>query len=129
MKKVLIIEDDQITRNSHTRTMEQSGYSVVSAANGPDGIAAALHEKPNLVVLDLGLPSPKPDSVEFNGFSVMRWLKGSTATRGIPVVVATAWPAEEARSKCVALGAEAFLQKPIKPQDLKTTAKILMDDY
>jgi CheY-like chemotaxis protein len=129
MKKVLIIEDDQITRNCLTRILEEQGYSIVTTTNGPDGITAALRERPNLVVLDLGLPSPKPCSVEFSGFSVIQWLKRSAATRNIPVIVATAWPVDESREKCVALGAEGFLHKPIKPGDLRTTVKILMDDY
>ena len=129
MKKVLVIEDDQITRNLHTRVLEGPGCSVVSAENGPDGVVVALRERPNLIVLDLGLPSPKAGAVEFNGFSVLQWLKRSPATTGIPVVVATAWPAEKVREKCAELGAQAVLSKPIKPEALRSTARILMDDY
>jgi len=129
MKKVLVIEDDLITRNLHARVLDGQGYSVVSTANGPDGITLAMRERPNLIVLDLGLPSPKPDTVQFDGFAVMRWLKRSPMTQGIPVVVATAWPAEAARERSLGLGATAFLSKPIKPDDLRTTARILMDDY
>jgi len=129
MKKVLIIEDDQITRNLQTRILEERGYGVITASTGPEGITLALREKPNLVVLDLGLPSPKPDSVEFNGFSVMQWLKRCASTRGIPVIIATAWPPLEAREKCLGLGAEAFLHKPFKREDLNATVRILMDDF
>jgi CheY-like chemotaxis protein len=85
--------------------------------------------RPNLIVLDLGLPSPKAGAVEFDGFSVIQWLKRSSVTTGIPVVVATAWPAGEVREQCAELGVEAFLSKPIKPEALRSTARILMDDY
>ncbi|MEY3000028.1 MAG: hypothetical protein RL648_242 [Verrucomicrobiota bacterium] len=129
MKKVLVIEDDQIIRNLHSRIIEDMGYTVVFSANGPDGITQAMREKPNLIVLDLGLPSPKQGSVEFSGYSVLQWLKRSPATNSIPVLVATAWPPKEAREKCIGLGAQAFLAKPIRPDDLRTTVRILMDDY
>ena len=129
MKKILVIEDDLVTRNLHTRILDDQGYAVVSTANGPDGITLAMREKPNLIVLDLGLPSPKANSVEFDGYAVMRWLKRSATTNGIPVVVATAWPANVAREQSLGLGAAAFLTKPIRPEDLRTTVRILMDDY
>ena len=129
MKKVLVIEDDQITRNLTIRVLEGMGYTVIGSATGPDGVTQAMREKPNLIVLDLGLPSPKAGSVEFNGFSVLQWLKRSPATNGIPVLVATAWPPHEARERCIALGAQAFLNKPIKPEEMRTTVRILMEDY
>ena len=128
MKKVLVIEDDQIVRNLHTRVLENQGYAVITAGNGPDGVALALRERPNMILLDLGLPSPKPRSVEFDGYAVMRWIKRLPATNSIPVVVASAWPEAQARSKSRELGSSAFLGKPVKVQDLQNTARILMDE-
>lgn len=128
MKKVLVIEDDQITRNLHTRVLEDQGYAVVTAENGPDGVAMALREKPNMILLDLGLPSPKPRCTEFDGFTVMQWIKRLRTINGIPVVVASAWPEETARDRSRELGSTAFLCKPVKVQDLRNTARILMND-
>ena len=80
-----------------------------------------------MVFLDLGLPSPKADR-SFDGLAVLRWLRKSPMTRGIPVAVVTAWSQEEAKPLTREIGAEAFLQKPVKPDDLRSTARILMDD-
>lgn len=129
MKKVLVVEDDQITRRAHRRVLRDLGYSVLTTSNGPDGVAIALRERPNLVILDLGLPSPHPSRGDFDGYAVLRWLRRTPATCDIPIVVATSYPPELAKEHTRELGASAYLQKPVKADDLKSTARILMDDF
>jgi twitching motility two-component system response regulator PilH len=129
MKKILIIEDDVVTRNTYTRILEGDGFSIVTADSGPGGVELALRERPNMVFLDLGLPSPNPGSrVEFDGLSVLSWLRRSPLTRGIPVAVVSAWPAHKVREATRRAGAEVFLQKPARAEDLTSTARMLTDD-
>jgi len=130
MKKILIIEDDSVTRNAYTRVLESEGYSVVTADTGPGGVEAALRERPNMVFLDLGLPSPRPDSrVEFDGFSVLDWLRRSPLTCGIPIAIVSAWPAGKVQDATRIRGADVFLQKPAGSEDLRSTARLLTNDH
>jgi CheY-like chemotaxis protein len=130
VKTILIIEDDPVLQHLYHKLLADSGYKIILSHNGPDGVAQALQQNPDLVILDLGLPTPKSANqpVEFDGFAVLRWLQRSARTRSIPVVVVSAWPADSAKAPAMELGATAFLPKPIRPDDLREALRILLGD-
>jgi CheY-like chemotaxis protein len=81
-KKVLIVEDDEANVKYLTTLMVESGYSVVSASDGAEGIRKAKDEKPDLVVLDVMMPKK-------SGFVVFSSMKKDSELAGIPVIMLT----------------------------------------
>jgi DNA-binding response OmpR family regulator len=109
--KVLIIEDDDDLRRGLTLRLQASGYEVVVAEDGLRAVSVAVHEQPDLVVLDLGLPAG-------DGITVLERYANLPALCSVPVVVLTgrdprlAWPSVEPYHVA------AFLQKPAENREL-----------
>lgn len=113
MKKILIIDDERDICLLIKQNLELSGeYKVIVAHNGRDGISAARHEKPDLVLLDIIMPG-------VSGFDVLKELKTKDETCSIPVVMLTAIGTEEAKEKARSLYNEDYLVKPVRTDDLK----------
>jgi len=103
MKKVLIVEDDQSLSLAYQKKFSQSGYEVVRADDGQTGLTKAVESNPDMIILDIMLPG------KLNGFDVLRQLKLSASTKGIPVIVMTNLM-EEGKS-AMELGAIEYLLK------------------
>jgi DNA-binding response OmpR family regulator len=113
MKKILIIDDERDICLLIKQNLELSGdYKVIVAHNGKDGISAARHEKPDLVLLDIIMPG-------VSGFDVLRKLKEMEETCSIPVVMLTAIGTEEAKEKAMSLYNEDYLVKPVRTDVLR----------
>ena len=82
MKKVLIIEDDRITRETITKFLKKKGFNVEMAVNGKDGVDKVDEIKPSLILLDIIMP-------EMNGFDVFDTLRAKEETKDIPVIFLT----------------------------------------
>src|SRR5437899_5845196 len=80
---VLIVDDDGFTRKVLGRFLTQGGYEVITAVDGEDGLAKALNERPDLIVLDLLMP-------RLQGSDVLRRLHANPITADVPVIVVTA---------------------------------------
>ena len=80
MKKMLIIEDDQIVGSIYVRKFQAEGFQVELAVDGESGLAATLKSKPDVVILDLMLP-------KLSGVEVLKKLRAEPSTRDLPVVV------------------------------------------
>ena len=102
--KLLVIDDDPSSRELLQRMLEKEGYAVRLAPNGPDGLAAAKKDKPDLITLDVMMPS-------MDGWAVLSALKADPDTANIPVVMLTM---VEDRPMGFALGANEYLTKPVQ---------------
>ncbi|MBU3666432.1 MAG: response regulator [Chthoniobacterales bacterium] len=115
---LLVIDDDSNSRDLLRRMLEKEGYSVVAAANGPAGIAKAKERRPDLITLDVMMPS-------MDGWAVLSALKADPATADIPVVMLTM---VEDRPMGFALGATDYLAKPIdKSRVLQAVSRCVGD--
>lgn len=103
--KILIVDDDPDLRLALRLRLRANHYETVSAVDGYSAIVQALKEKPDLIVLDLGLPAG-------DGFVVLDRLQRHPELDEIPVIVLTAWDPESTERKALELGACAFLEKP-----------------
>jgi two-component system KDP operon response regulator KdpE len=92
------------------------GFDVVSAGDGATAMTVVNREKPDAVILDLGLPGG-------DGFVVLQRLRSLASTVGLPVVVVTARPAQTNRALALEQGVVAFLQKPVKTAELMTALR------
>ncbi len=112
MKKVLMIDDEKEFAIVVKQNLEMKGdYHVEIATDGNSGIAAALHHKPDLILLDIIMPG-------IGGFDVLRELKNKRETTSIPVIMLTAVGSEEAKEKALGLYDEDYIVKPVLLSDL-----------
>jgi DNA-binding response OmpR family regulator len=80
MKRILVVEDDRFLRKAAEAALRRSGFTVLVAADGEEGLRVARAEIPDLVLLDLIMPG-------LQGFEVLKLLKAEAATSAIPVIV------------------------------------------
>jgi len=105
-KTVLIVDDDPDIREGMQVRLQYSGYGTCYAEDAMSAIAMAREERPDLIVLDLGLQ-------EGDGFFVLERLKGETASDAIPIIVVSARDARANQGRAIKAGATAYLQKPV----------------
>lgn len=105
---ILVIDDDAVVRSMLARRLEQSGHDVSTAKNGREGLEAVRAEAFDVVLLDVLMP-------ELDGYQVLEQLKKDPKLRHIPVVMITALDDMESAVRCIELGADDYLPKPIDP--------------
>jgi two-component system response regulator ResD len=105
---VLVVEDDRTVADVVQRYLENDGFNVHVAADGPAGLRAAVDGDADLVVLDIMLPG-------LDGMEVCRRLR---ATRDVPVIMLTARGQEPDRVRGLQLGADDYVVKPFSPREL-----------
>lgn len=101
---ILIIEDDYFIRELYERQLNKRGYTVVSAADGAEGLVKAAEVTPNLILLDIMLP-------KLNGLDLLGTLKAKPETQNIPVVLLTNLGQESVIKEGFKLGAKGYLIK------------------
>ncbi len=111
MKKILVIEDMPDVRENIQEILEISGYEVVAAADGAEGVDAALDERPDLILCDVMMP-------RLDGFTVLNILSKRPETSDIPFVFLTAKTEKEDFRKGMDLGADDYLTKPFTVEEL-----------
>ena len=104
-KKILIVDDDPGLLQGLSIRLKAHGYKVVCASDAVSVMSVALEEKPDLIILDLGLPGS-------DGFLVMQNLKTERQLASIPIIVFSARAAIYNEEKALKLGATAFFEKP-----------------
>lgn len=116
MKKVLIVEDEVKIARLVRDYLRQAGFDVVEATDGPSGLAMARSERPDMIVLDLGLPG-------MDGLDVTRQLR---ATSSVPIIMLTARTEESDRIVGLELGADDYVDKPFSPKELVARIRAVM---
>jgi DNA-binding response OmpR family regulator len=109
--KILIVDDDPDLRRALKIRLRANHYDTVQASDGYSAISVAQKEKPNLIILDLGLPAG-------DGFVVLERLRDSDSLSNIPVIVLSARDPQSSEEKTLQAGATAFFQKPADNNEL-----------
>jgi DNA-binding response OmpR family regulator len=104
MKKILIVEDDAFLRDLINKKLSSAGFAVSEAVNGEAGLTSAKEAKPDLILLDLLLPT-------IDGFEVLSKLKANPETSPIPVIILSNLGQKEDLDKGMGLGAIDFMIK------------------
>lgn len=107
MAKILLVEDNEMNRDMLSRRLQKKGYEVVTAVDGVEGVALAASEAPALILMDMSLPV-------VDGWEATRQLKGSPATRSIPIIALTAHAMAGDREKALGAGCDDFDTKPVE---------------
>ena len=108
-RPILIIEDNVQNRYLATYLLEQHGYRVVAAPDGPSGIIEAGRADPVMILLDIQLPL-------MDGYAVARALRTNPDLRDTPVVAVTSYAMPGDREKALESGCTGYIEKPIDPE-------------
>ena len=114
--KILLIDDDQDFVESTKLVLESKPYEVITASNGNEGLAKARKEKPDLIILDIIMPSK-------DGFNAAEDLKKDLELKKIPVIMLTSFAENVGQttlsvSQGLTLDTEDYIDKPVAPQEL-----------
>ena len=120
MPKILLIEDNEWSRDMLARRLSRRGYQVISAADGRRGIALAHDRSPDLIVMDMSLP-------EIDGWEATRRLKADPATRAIPIVALTAHAMASDRQKAMDAGCDDYHTKPVDFESLVRSLEAFLE--
>lgn len=119
MTTVLIVEDNELSRDALSRRLQRRGYQIAIAADGEQAVSVAHGAMPDLILMDLGLPG-------VDGWAATKQLKGDAATRHIPIIVLSAHAMSSDRAEALAAGGDDFDTKPVRfPQLLEKMERLL----
>ena len=121
MKRILIVEDNEMNRDVLSRRLSRRGYEVLLAADGLLGLEIARAQGPDLILMDLGLP-------HIDGWECTRQLKADASTRRIPVIALSAHAMVGDREKALDAGCDEFDSKPIDFSALLAKMDRLLDN-
>lgn len=119
MKKILVVEDDEVERELVRMMLEREGYRVVTAEDGERGFEMALAERPDLIVTDVSMPTA-------DGVQLVRRVRSEAVIASTPILVTTGFGTGNA-SFTLAQGADAFEPKPLDPDALRESVRRLLD--
>ncbi|MEM8849570.1 MAG: response regulator transcription factor [Pseudomonadota bacterium] len=114
--KILVVDDDPRLREIVTVALARGGFTTITAADGRMAVTHALRERPDLIVLDVGLP-------EMDGFDVCRTVR---AHRDVPILFLTAHDDEIDRILGLELGADDYVTKPFSPRELVARIRAIL---
>ena len=106
MFKILLVEDNEMSRDMLTRRLKRKGYEVVIAADGKEAVRKAQSQTPDLILMDIRLPL-------IDGWEAMRRIKIMPETQSIPIIALTAHAMTGDMEKCMGAGCDDYDTKPI----------------
>jgi DNA-binding response OmpR family regulator len=115
MAKILVAEDERDIRDLITFTLNYAGHQVVAVANGEEAVQAALHEMPDMILMDVRMP-------KMTGYEACQNIKSNKEIQHIPIVFLSAKGQEAEIRTGLDAGATEYLLKPFAPLEL--TARV-----
>ncbi len=106
IKKILVVDDSATERHVLVTLLESKGYTIVTASNGEEGVAAAKRELPDLILMDVVMPG-------MNGYQATRTISRDDATKHIPVIMCTSKDQETDKIWGMRQGALDYMVKPV----------------
>jgi two-component system, cell cycle response regulator DivK len=115
-KIILYVEDNEFNRKIVRDLLARTSYRLIEAVDGEQGVATALHEMPDLILMDIQLP-------KLSGLDATRQLQADPKTAHIPIITITSFAMSGDEQKSKDAGAAAYLAKPYSPRELLRTIR------
>jgi two-component system, cell cycle response regulator DivK len=119
LPRILVVEDDEMNRDSLTRLLRRRGYELLTARDGVEGVMVSQSEMPDLILMDMSLPV-------LDGWEATRRLKAAPKTQAIPIIALTAHAMAADRDKALAAGCDDYDSKPIELKRLLPKIEALL---
>jgi two-component system, cell cycle response regulator DivK len=119
MSKILLVEDNEMSRDMLSRRLERRGYQVIIAVDGQAGVALARSHAPDLILMDMSLPM-------LDGWEATRQLKAAVETRAIPIIALTAHAMSGDREQALEAGCDDYDSKPVEFARLLGKIQVLL---
>ena len=110
-RTILYVEDNEYNRKIVRQLFSRSSYRLIEAVDGEAGVALAIEERPDLILMDVQLP-------RMSGLDATRALRADERTQHIPIVVITSFALSGDRERATEAGASGYLAKPYSPREL-----------
>jgi len=119
-KMVLVVEDQDDNRRIVRDLLTNSGFEVIEAINGIEGVQLARTHHPDLILMDIQLPG-------IDGYEATRQIKTDPGLKDIPVIVVTSYALSGDDKKAFEAGCDAYIAKPFSPRELLVRIKEFLD--
>jgi two-component system cell cycle response regulator DivK len=119
MPKILIVEDNEENRDALARRLQRRGFDIIAATDGKSGVAMALSDKPDLVLMDMNMP-------ELDGWEATRQIKAVAEASSLPVIALTAHAMAGDRDRAIQAGCADYHTKPVDFAKLMTQIEALL---
>ncbi|HEY1722273.1 MAG TPA: response regulator [Magnetospirillaceae bacterium] len=106
MADIVVIDDDPLIRETIDMVLSSAGHRVRLADSGVNGLLSVLHQKPDLILLDMNLPG-------MDGYTLAKEFSNASKYRGVPILAVTAHDSAEDYDAAYAAGCTGFLAKPL----------------
>lgn len=111
-RTILIVDDFDDTRLLLRTWLQKKGYHVVEAENGNQAVAEAESQRPDLIIMDVEMP-------ELDGLSATRKIRSLPGSKEVPIVVVSAYGADQFKDDALAAGCNAYVSTPFEPEELE----------
>jgi two-component system cell cycle response regulator DivK len=120
-KKILVVDDDQDSRELVVKILKNRGYQMIEAIDGEEALERAITEGPDLILMDISIS-------KINGYEVTRRLKSQVRFKDIPIIALTAHAMKGDREKALEAGCDGYVSKPVNIHELPDQIKSYMKD-
>ena len=120
MKRILVVEDNDLNRKLFCDVLVANGFSVEPVADGQNALASAAKFVPNLIIMDIQLPN-------VSGLDLIAEIKRDATLRNTPVLAVTAYAGKGDEERIREAGAEGYLAKPVSIVPLMTAVRAMLD--
>jgi two-component system, cell cycle response regulator DivK len=115
-KCILVVEDQEDGRQIVRDLLTTAGFEVIEAEDGEKGVAAALRERPDLILMDMQLPI-------LDGYEATQRIRANPDLKATPIIAVTSYALSGDESKVIAAGCNAYVPKPYSPRALLAKIK------
>jgi two-component system cell cycle response regulator DivK len=115
-KRILVVEDQEDNRRILRDLLTASGFDLIEAGTGEEGVAAAAREKPDLILMDIQLPG-------LDGYEATRQIRANPDLKQTPIIAVTSYALSGDDKKAYAAGCDGYVTKPFSPRQLLAKIK------
>jgi two-component system cell cycle response regulator DivK len=115
-KRILVIEDTEDNRRIFRDLLTHAGFELIEAVDGQEGVAMAIEQRPDLILMDIQLPI-------IDGYEATRRIKADPALQHIPIIAVTSYALSGDEAKARAAGCDGYIAKPFSPRQILATVR------